>query len=206
MNTIAIILQTLIVVKPGLFLFFKKIQTQHLNLFVRAGVCSVLIGMLTLSLGGCGFELKKPAQLPFKSIYGNFSEQTPLGQALKRGILASGGAELIMDPKRMDKAQVILEVINDFKDKVILGRTATGTVNAYQLRLFVTFKLRTQDGSELIPESEISLFRDISFNETIALSKEAEEQLLYKSMQADVADQILRRISIAGKNRLDGLD
>jgi LPS-assembly lipoprotein len=209
MKTIAVIWQTCIVVKQGVTTFFKKIKTTSSNRFINAPaywiVIGALIGALTVSLGGCGFELKKPVQLPFKSIYGNFTQQTPFGQALKRAILASDGLELITDPKRMDKAQVILEVVHEFKDKVILGRTAAGTVNAYQLRLMVTFKLRTQDGIELIPETDISLFRDISFNETIVLSKEAEEQLLYKNMQNDIAEQIMRRISSAGKIWLDGL-
>jgi LPS-assembly lipoprotein len=53
---------------------------------------------------------------------------------------------------------------------------------------------------EIIPETEISLFRDISFNETIVLSKEAEEQLLYRNMQTDIAEQMMRRVANAGKS------
>lgn len=158
----------------------------------------IAIAMAT-GLLGCGFALKKPVEIPFKSIYGNFSDQTPFGQALRKTILSSGTVELITDPKRIDQAQVVLEVVHEQKDKIILGRTAAGTVNAYQLRLLVTFKLRTQDGMELIPETEISLFRDISFNETIVLSKEAEEQLLYRNMQSDIAEQMMRRVASAGK-------
>jgi LPS-assembly lipoprotein len=156
------------------------------------------LGSLLLGLSGCGFELKKPVQVPFKSIYGNFSELTPFGMALKRVILASGKVELITDPKKMDQAQVILEIVHELRDRSILGRTAAGTVNAYQLRLMVSFKLRTQDGTELIPETDIYLSRDISFNETIVLSKEAEEQLLYRNMQTDIAEQIMRRVASAG--------
>lgn len=158
-----------------------------------------LVVLTSLVLSGCGFELKKPIEIPFKTIYANFSDQTPFGIALRRVITATGQVELITDPKRMDQAQVILEIIHDQKDKVILGRTAAGTVNAFQLRLNISFKLRTQDGVELIPETEISLFRDISFNETIVLSKEAEEQLLYRNMQSDIAEQMMRRVASVGK-------
>ena len=155
--------------------------------------------VVTLGVGGCGFALKQPVETPFKSIYGNFTDQTPFGQALRKTILAPGNVDLITDPRRMDQAQVILEVLHEQKDKIILGRTAAGTVNAYQLRLMIAFKLRTQDGTELIPETEIALFRDISFNETIVLSKEAEEQLLYRNMQTDIAEQMMRRVATAGK-------
>jgi len=36
--------------------------------------------------------------------------------------------------------------------------------------------------------------RDISYSESTALSKEAEEQLLYRSMQTDVVQQVMRRL------------
>ena len=172
-------------------------------LFKSIASCAAALTLtlcMTLGLLGCGFALKKPVEIPFKSIYGNFADQTPFGQALRKTILASGGVELITDTKRMDQAQVVLEVLHEQKDKIILGRTAAGTVNAYQLRLMVSFKLRTQDGMEIIPETEISLFRDISFNETIVLSKEAEEQLLYRNMQTDIAEQMMRRVANAGKS------
>ena len=39
--------------------------------------------------------------------------------------------------------------------------------------------------------------RDISFSETAVLAKEAEEALLYKDMQADIVQQLLRRLGAA---------
>lgn len=158
-----------------------------------------LLAVLILLCAGCGFTLKKPVDIPFTSIYGNFQEQTPFGQSLRKVILATGKVELITDPKKINQAQVILEVVHEQKDKIILGRTAAGTVNAYRLRMLVTFKLRTQNGDELIPESDIALYRDISFNETIVLSKEGEEQLLYRNMQTDIAEQMMRRVASVGR-------
>jgi len=168
--------------------------------YLLKSICLLCLALgLLFGLEGCGFALRKPVEIPFKSIYGNFSEISPFGQALRKTILSSGNVELITDPKRLDQAQIILEVLHEQRDKIILGRTAAGTVNAYQLRLMISFKLRTPDGMELIPETEIALFRDMSFNETIVLAKDAEEQLLYRNMQADVAEQIMRRVANAGK-------
>jgi LPS-assembly lipoprotein len=39
--------------------------------------------------------------------------------------------------------------------------------------------------------------REISFSETAALSKEAEEQLLYRDMRSDLVQQLIRRIAAA---------
>ena len=87
--------------------------------------------------------------------------------------------------------------MQELQDKVILSRTSTGTVREFNLRLRVNFRLRTRSGDELIPETEIVQEREISFSETAALSKEAEEQLLYRDMRSDLVQQLIRRIAAA---------
>ena len=37
--------------------------------------------------------------------------------------------------------------------------------------------------------------QDVSYNESAALAKEAEEQLLYRSMQTDIVQQLMRRLA-----------
>jgi LPS-assembly lipoprotein len=68
-------------------------------------------------------------------------------------------------------------------------------VREFQLRSVVRFRLRTPQGRELIPETELVQQRDISFNESAVLAKEAEEALLYRDMQSDVVQQIMRRLA-----------
>ena len=55
----------------------------------------------------------------------------------------------------------------------------------------------TQGGKELISDTDAEIFltRDINFNETGALSKESEEALLYRDMENDLIQQILRRLA-----------
>ena len=43
--------------------------------------------------------------------------------------------------------------------------------------------------------SELLQEREISFNETAALAKESEEQLLYRDMRADLVQQLIRRLT-----------
>ena len=77
----------------------------------------------------------------------------------------------------------------------MVGVNASGQVREFQLRIRVRLKLSTPQGKELIPEDEILLQRDISYNESAALAKEAEENLLYRDMQSDITQQILRRLA-----------
>jgi LPS-assembly lipoprotein len=105
--------------------------------------------------------------------------------------------ELISDVREIERADVILEMLQEVQEKVILSRTSTGTVREFTLRLRVRFRLRTRDGDELIPDTEIVQERDISFSETAALSKESEEQLLYRDMRSDLVQQLIRRLAAA---------
>jgi LPS-assembly lipoprotein len=92
-------------------------------------------------------------------------------------------------------AQVVLDVLNEQREKVVVGLNASGQVREFELRIRLRFRLRTPDGKELIPESEIVQQQDISYNESAALAKESEEQLLYRSMQTDIVQQLMRRLA-----------
>jgi LPS-assembly lipoprotein len=73
--------------------------------------------------------------------------------------------------------------------------SATGQVRELQLRLQVQFRLRTPQGAELIESVALTQQRDLSFTETAALSKEIEQGILYRDMQTDIVQQIMRRLS-----------
>jgi LPS-assembly lipoprotein len=145
-------------------------------------------------LCACGFRLRGAAQLPFTSLYVSFAENSSLGQELRRS-LESSDVRVITDNRQLDAAQVVLDVLHDQREKTVVGVNATGQVREFQLRVRFKFRLRTKAGKELIPETELLLQRDISFNESGALAKEAEEAQIYRSMQSDIVQQALRRLS-----------
>ncbi|WP_457281488.1 LPS-assembly lipoprotein LptE [Polaromonas sp. P5_D5] len=148
-----------------------------------------------LSLSGCGFALRKAPTFAFTTLYSGLAETSPLGVELRRSLQATRKVEVITDGRRINEAQVVLDALGDQREKVILSRNASGQVREFQLRLRFRFKLRTLAGKELIPDTEIMQQRDISFNESAVLAKEAEEALLYRDMQSDVVQQIMRRLA-----------
>ena len=91
--------------------------------------------------------------------------------------------------------QVIVDILQELREKVVVGVNASGQVREFQLRLSVTFRMRTPQGRELITATQIQQQRDISFNESAVLAKEAEEGLLYRDMQSDIVQQLLRRLA-----------
>ncbi|MDB5881333.1 MAG: lipopolysaccharide-assembly family protein [Ramlibacter sp.] len=147
-----------------------------------------------LLLTGCGFELRQAPHFAFSSIYVNGTAASSLVTELKR-MIAAGGSVSVVDAAGQAGTQVVLDVTGDQREKVVVGLNASGQVREFQLRTRVKFKLRTPEGKELIPETELLQQRDISFNESAALAKEAEESLLYRDMQTDIVQQLMRRLA-----------
>jgi LPS-assembly lipoprotein len=148
----------------------------------------------SLLLSACGFQLRQAPTFAFSSIHVGAPRSSSLANELKRSI-ASSGVVSVVDEAAMAKAQVVLDVLTDQREKVVVGLNASGQVREFQLRTRLKFKLRTPDGKELIPETELLQQRDISFNESAVLAKEAEENLLYRDMQSDIVQQLMRRLA-----------
>jgi LPS-assembly lipoprotein len=154
----------------------------------------VLLG-LALSLAGCGFQLRQPPEFVFKSLYTGVAPTSVLGTELRRNLAAMGNVQLITDAAQAQNAQVILEILQEQREKTVVGMNASGQVREFQLRIRIKFRLRTPQGKELIPETELLQQRELSFNEAVVLSKEAEEGLLYRNMQTDIVQQLMRRLA-----------
>ena len=167
--------------------------TQHRHLFRRLGLAWVALCLCVLQ--GCGFELRKPPSYAFKTLFSSVPATTSLGGQLKRQLERDGRVEVITDVRQVERAQVIFDQLSEAREKVVVGRTGTGAIREFQLRLRYRFQVRSQSGVELIPDTEILLNRDINFNETGALSKEYEEGLLYRDMEQDLIAQIQRRLA-----------
>ena len=147
------------------------------------------------SLTGCGFKLRGAQTFAFKTIFMNGVDASRLLTELRRAMESGGEVRVVTDGKLLDTAQVVLDVVTDQREKSVVGVTSSGQVREFQLRLRFKFKLRSKEGKELIPETKILQQRDISFNESAVLSKEAEEGLLYRNMQSDIVQQIQRRLA-----------
>ena len=150
---------------------------------------------LVTGLAGCGFELRKAPNYAFSTLYSSIPMTSSIGARLQRSLEASGQIEVITDPRQVERAQVIFDQLFELREKVVVGRTSSGAIREFQLRLRYRFRVRSRNGIELIPDMEILLARDINFNETGALSKESEETLLYKDMESDLVLQIQRRLA-----------
>ena len=161
----------------------------------RALLRSALGPLSALALASCGFALRSSQKFPFKSMYTGPITASPLLIELSRQVAGTGGVEVIIDQRQVERADVIFELLQEQREKVVAGRTSSGSVREFLLRTNLRFRLRTREGKELIPETVLVATTDISYNETLALSKDQEEQMLYSNMGKDLVGQIVRRMA-----------
>ncbi len=146
-------------------------------------------------LTGCGFQLRgtKSGNLPYKTMLIALPETADVRIWLERYINSAGSTEIVDDPKL---AEATFQQISDSRQKTILSVNAQGRVREYRLQLTYRFRLVNTKGQVLIPPNEISLSRDITFDDSNVLAKDLEEGLLWRDMNNDLVNQIMRRLSI----------
>src|SRR6266850_707853 len=135
-------------------------------------------GVMAALLSACGFHLRGQAQLPFETLY--IPGANPLAVELKRNVAAASKARLVDSP---GEAQAVLGFTQELREKIILSFSAAGRVSEYQLRYRVGFRV----------------------SDAKVLAKEAEEALLYRDMQRDMVQQIMRRL-VAAKPALPAVE
>ena len=161
----------------------------------RAWLRSALAPLSAVVLASCGFALRSSQKFPFKTLYTGPITASPLLIELSRQVAGTGGVEVIIDQRQVERAEVIFELLQEQREKVVAGRTSSGSVREFLLRTNLRFRLRTREGKELIPDTLLVATTDISYNETLALSKDQEEQMLYSNMGKDLVGQIVRRMA-----------
>jgi LPS-assembly lipoprotein len=152
----------------------------------------LLVGA-TVSVAACGFHLRGAIDFAFDTV-----AVTPeTGGAVAPELIRILGDRIRPVAPKPDQQppQVIVDILSETREKSVVGTNSSGQVREFQLRLRVKFRMRTPQGRTLIAETEVAQQRDISFSEAAVLSKEAEEGLLFRDMQSDIVQQLLRRMA-----------
>lgn len=151
------------------------------------------IALLALSLAACGFQLRGTASLPFDTLYlPNATGGIALD--LKRNI-QSGTATRVVDDATQAQAQLLFTEETRFKE--ILSLSGGGRVREFRLVYRVGFRVSDGKGGDFLPTNTVALTRDVTYDDADVLAKETEEQLLFREMQADMVQQIMRRVAAA---------
>ena len=164
----------------------------------RRSVVALLgqVGLTSLLLGGCGFKLRGAQTYTFQTLAIMPNPGGPLAIELRRSFASS--VRVLAPNEPISQAQVVLDILQEQREKTVVGVRSSGQVREFQLRIRVKFRVRNREGDELTPPTEIVQQRDMSFSESAVLAKEAEEVLLYRDMQSDIVQQLMRRLATIG--------
>jgi LPS-assembly lipoprotein len=156
---------------------------------------------IALALSACGFQLRGVYTLPFDTLYVALPESNELRAIIKRNIEASTQSRVVANVK---EAQATLSILSDVPTKNILSLNSAGRVREYQLLRTFTFRVTDPKGQDFVPVSTIRITRDITFNDTTVLAKDTEESLLWRDIQNDLVQQLLRRLAAAKLRPTEG--
>jgi LPS-assembly lipoprotein len=145
----------------------------------------------SMALAACGFQLRGNANLPYDTLHVAASATSGFAVDFRRAIVWSSRTRLVDNPK---DAQATLHLMTETREKIILSLSGGGRVREYDLRYRVSYRVTDKDNKELRPPTQIMLRRDLSYNDVDTLSKESEETLLYRDMQTDAVNQVLRQL------------
>ena len=144
-------------------------------------------------LAACGFQLRGAADMPFGTLY-LAGATGGIALELKRNIQSGSATRVVDDPKAAE-AQLLFS--EETRIKEILALSTAGRVREYRLIYRVGFRVGDGKGGDFVPPSTVTLTRDVTYDDAVALAKETEEQQLYRDMQADMVQQIMRRLAAA---------
>ncbi|HCW16451.1 LPS assembly lipoprotein LptE [Achromobacter sp.] len=153
------------------------------------GACLALFMLLS----ACGFALRGVTPMPFKTLYVGIPDNTQFGADVRRSLrAASPDTKLVDTPK---EAQAILQQVSDSRTLREVSLNAQGRVEEYELGINYTFRLIDNKGRALIPDTTLSIYREMPYDDQVVQAKQGQIDTLYKAMQRDLVARVLRRMT-----------
>ena len=161
---------------------------------MRAIFRLTFLTMLIALVAGCGFQLRGAYSLPYESLFVAVADTSLVGANLKRAIRASGSTRLA---DTAADAQAIFLPTVEAKDPVVLSYSSSGRVREKRLRYLYGYRIVDSKGRDLVLPGQVELSRDLTYADSDVLAKTQEEDLLWRDMETDLVQQLMRRLAAA---------
>lgn len=154
----------------------------------------MVILLIAVFQGGCGFHLRGSIQLPvwLDKVAIIDHSTTPELTALLKEQLRAYHVQVCDSPSQADYWLVLEQ---EAYQQQALSISSSTTPRQYQLTYLVSFRLQALRGNNSLPLTKVFLTRQITINNDAILGSDAEEALTKQEMRRDAANQILNRIS-----------
>ena len=154
---------------------------------------AALLGVLTLLIAGCGFQLRGAATVPaeMSRTYIDASDRRSLFYRRMRDGLQGAGVVIVESP--LD-ATATFAVLADDTGQRVLSVSARNVPTEFEVFYTVAYQVAT-DQDTLLDTRTQTLTRDYTWDETRVLGKEKEEELLREAIVDDLVRVVLIQLS-----------
>jgi len=163
-------------------------RTRH----IKRAACALVVGCLTMSLVGCGFQLRGKVALDSGltpvAVAGN---DEGLAQQIRESLTFSGAQV----SESTDGAASVVRLIESSYKRNVRTTNSRGLATSYLLVYSVRFDAVDRAGKTVMKEGRLRLTRDLDFDANQILQKEDEQRFLIDDMRREIAQSILRRLS-----------
>jgi LPS-assembly lipoprotein len=177
----------------------------------------VLLLPVCLLLGACGFEWRgsrhAASQLGFDTLYVQGASQDGVFRDFhvllsRQGIEVHTGMPPAAGEQDTEKTAVkatqgstsvpralVLVMTDEGFERQIVGTNPAGGVREVELKLHLTFHVRSLQGRECLPPTRLVQRTPLAYNEGVALAKEEEQNQLIQMMRGELAVQLAWRLA-----------
>lgn len=150
------------------------------------------IFLIILLITSCGFQLRVAKNLPIemnRTYISTEDEYSIFYRQLKKG-LYERGVEVVESPV---DATAVFNILQEDTGQRVLSVSGRNVVREYEVFYRVFYSIQTKDKLIKSPQEEI-LTRDYTYDETLVLGKEREENLLREAIADDLVRIILMQL------------
>lgn len=159
---------------------------------IHFGLLMLAVGLGTM-MAGCGFQLRGSYSLPYESIYIGGADYNLIVANMKRAIRNTGTR---LAETRED-AQATFLPAGEKRETKILSLSSTGRVREKRLAYTYNYRIVDSKGRDLVLPGSVELTRDVTYSDSDVLAKTQEEALLWRDMETDLVEQLMRRLAAA---------
>ena len=149
--------------------------------------------LIILLITSCGFQLRVAKNLPIemdRTYISTEDEYSIFYRQLKKG-LHERGVEVVESPV---DATAVFNILKEDTGQRVLSVSGRNVVREYEVFYRIFYSIQTKDKLIKSPQEEI-LTRDYTYDETLVLGKEREENLLREAIADDLVRIILMKLA-----------
>ena len=150
--------------------------------------------VLPLLVSACGFQVRSDARFPPQMSVIYIDAVDRFSHFYRALVLSIRESELTLtsDP---GSADTVIRVLHDETGRRTLSVSARNVPTEYEAYYVVRFAVLFE-GAEVVPSKQVQLTRIYTYDETLVLGKELEEEELRKAIAADLVGMLVQQVAV----------